>query len=212
MELTIENHPWEIYPKRAFIEKLIVGSFPPNKMVFAEGVEIKYLDGVNKINKRHNKRFDFFYGSKNNGFWELFITSLNLVIDPDDIMGLKKWLKLNKWGVTDIILTTTRKKDSPSDTDLVPKVWNTDIIEKTIKNNKIQSIYFTSKWVRNHFERIINPKLYKSTNLFTLISPSPSGLRRFPKEALLELPKSDNESNQEYRLRYYNYVLSIQQN
>ena len=31
---------------------------------------------------------------------------------------------------------------------------------------------------------------------------------KFPKEVLLELPKVDHESNKEYRLRYYNFVLS----
>jgi hypothetical protein len=50
--------------------------------------------------------------------------------------------------------------------------------------------------------------LYNSSKLYTLISPSPSGLRKFPKEVLLELPKVDHESNKGYRLRYYNFVLS----
>ena len=64
----------------------------------------------------------------------------------------------------------------------------------------------------NHTPQIssltISPSLYNSSKLFTLISPSPSGLRKFPKEVLLELPKVDHESNKDYRLRYYNFVLS----
>ena len=84
------------------------------------------------------------------------------------------------------------------------------MIEKVLNENKIKHIYFTSKWVRNHFEKIISPKLYESIKLFNLISPSPSGLRRFPKEVTLELPRHEDESNIEYRLRYYNFVLSTQ--
>ena len=54
-----------------------------------------------------------------------------------------------------MIQKTTRKKDSPSDQDLVPKEWNKSLIEKVLNENKIKHIYFTSKWVRNHFEKII---------------------------------------------------------
>ena len=43
---------------------------------------------------------------------------------------MKNWLRKNKWGLTDIVLKTTRKKDSPSDQDLVPKEWNKRLIEK----------------------------------------------------------------------------------
>ncbi len=208
--MTIEVHPWKIFPKNSEINKLIIGSFPPNKMVLPVGCKMRYLDGLDKINDRESKRFNFFYGSKQNGFWELFINSLKLKIDIDDLKVLKNWLRKNKWGVTDIVLKTTRKKDSPSDQDLVPKEWNKSLIEKVLNENKIKHIYFTSKWVRNHFEKIISPKLYKSIKLCTLISPSPSGLRRFPKEVTLELPRNEDESNKEYRLRYYNFVLSTQ--
>lgn len=209
METTTEEHPWELFPQDSQINRLIVGSFPPNKMVLPVGHKMRYLDGIEKINqKEKTKKFDFFYGSKQNEFWELFISSLKLKIEIDDLEGLKYWLKQNKWGITDIVLTTTRKKDSPSDQDLVPKKWNKDLIQKVLQNNEINFIYFTSKWVRKHFEKIISPSLYNSSKLFTLISPSPSGLRKFPKEVLLELPKVDHESNKEYRFRYYNFVLS----
>ena len=208
LNMTIEVHPWKIYPKNSQINKLIIGSFPPNKMVLPVGYKMRYLDGVDKINERETIRFNFFYGSEQNSFWELFINSLNLNIKIDDLETLKNWLKQNNWGVTDIVLKTTRKKDSPSDQNLVPKEWNESLIEKVLKENKIKCIYFTSKWVRKHFEKIISPKLYESIKLFTLISPSPSGLRRLPREVLLKLPKYNGESNKDYRLRYYNFILS----
>ena len=64
--VTIEEHPWEkLYPKNAPINKLIVGSFPPNKMTMPTGAKMIYLDGIGKINEKEAKNFDFFMvGSK----------------------------------------------------------------------------------------------------------------------------------------------------
>ena len=90
-------------------------------MVLPVGYKMRYLDGLDKINDRESKRFDFFYGSKQNGFWELFINSLKLKIDIDDLKVLKNWLRKNKWGLTDIVLKTTRKKTHPQIKTLSPK-------------------------------------------------------------------------------------------
>mgnify|MGYP001164166175 FL=1 len=207
--VTIEEHPWgKLYPKTSPINKLIVGSFPPNKMTMPTGAKMIYLDGIGKINEKEAKNFDFFYGWKQSSFWELFMSSLKLKIDKYDLEGIKNYLKQHKWGITDIVAKTTRKSDSPRDQDLVPKEWNKYLIEKVLKENKIKDIYFTSSWVRMQFGILINPELYDIENLVTLISPSRWGLRRFPAEALRKLPKHANESPQEYRRRYYNHVLS----
>lgn len=37
MNTTIEEHPWELFPQDSRINRLIVGSFPPNKMVLPVG-------------------------------------------------------------------------------------------------------------------------------------------------------------------------------
>ena len=210
MSVTIEEHPWKLYPKNSTIEKLIVGSFPPNKMTLPVGYKMTYLDGKEEHKKKETKKFDFFYGSIQNGFWDLFISSLKLNIGITDLEGLKNWLKENKWGVTDIVSKTTRQEDSPSDADLVIKEWNTEVIERVLQEHDIKKIYFTSTWVRDRFKRkkIINPKLYKSSNLFTLISPSGQAFRRLPNDALAELPMRANEDGPNYRKRYWEYVLS----
>ena len=208
MKLTIETHPWEYFPKNSKIEKLIIGSFPPNKMVFDYGEEVVYQNKIKSLITKESKRYDFFYGSSQNQFWNLFFNSLNQTNLYDNTKELKDWLIKNNWGVTDLIYKTTRKKDSPNDSDLVPIEWNVFNIKSILNSNKINSIFFTSKWVQKHFERLFKDEDYKFIKKFILISPSPSGLRVFPSEVLKELPKNKNESNSEYRLRYYKYVMN----
>jgi len=149
MNSFVEDHPWNFYPIDKPISKLIIGSFPPNKMTISKGSLVTYQDGKEvKINK-DTKDFDFFYGSTQNEFWNLFINSLDLQFTlPLDFLILKKWLVENRWGLTDIILQTTRKKSSPSDQDLVPIKWNVDTIENILKFNNITHIYFTIKWLK----------------------------------------------------------------
>lgn len=208
MKLTIETHPWEYFPKNSKIEKLIIGSFPPNKMVFEYGKEVVYQNKIKSFIIKETKRYDFFYGSSQNQFWNLFFNSLTKINISDNDQELKDWLIENNWGVTDLIYKTTRKKDSPNDSDLVPIEWNVFNIKSILNSNKINSIYFTSKWVQKHFEKLFKDEEHMFIKKFILISPSPSGLRVFPSEVLKELPKNKNESNSEYRLRYYNYVLN----
>lgn len=83
----VEHHPWKMFPNNTNIsKKLIIGSFPPNRFT------------------NHNERktkcdMDFFYGSKDSGFWELFTETLGLNFKiSDDLESLKKWLINNNWS------------------------------------------------------------------------------------------------------------------
>jgi len=204
----IEEHPWKLFPKNNPIKKLIIGSFPPNKMVFKNGGIVKYEDGLKKVIDRNTVRFDFFYGSKQNRFWDLFIKSLNININLENVEELKDWIKNNNWGLVDIVLKTSRKKDSPTDGDLIPIEWNIKLIEKIILENDIQSIYFTSSWVKKHFNKKINENCHIKINKYLLISPSPLGLMRIPNDIINIYPKNINEKNSDYRERYYSLVLN----
>jgi len=203
----IEEHPWKLFPKNNPIKKLIIGSFPPNKMVFKNGEIVRYEDGIEKVIDRNTIRFDFFYGSKQNRFWDLFVKSLNININLENVEELKDWIKNNNWGLVDILLKTSRKKDSPTDGDLIPIEWNFKKIEKIILENDIQSIYFTSSWVKKHFIKKINENCHIKINKYLLISPSPLGLMRIPNDIINRYPKNINEKNSDYRERYYSLVL-----
>ncbi len=54
---------------------------------------------LKKLTKK-KKLKSLIFGSKQNDFWELFISSLKLKIEIDDFEGLKYWLEQNKWGIT----------------------------------------------------------------------------------------------------------------
>ena len=177
-------------------------------MVFKNGEIVKYEDGIKKVIDRKTVRFDFFYGSKQNRFWDLFIKSLNININLENVEELKDWIKNNNWGLVDIVLKTSRKKDSPTDGDLIPIEWNIKLIEKIILENDIQSIYFTSSWVKKHFNKKINENCHIKINKYLLISPSPLGLMRIPNDIINIYPKNINEKNSDYRERYYSLVLN----
>ena len=93
-----EIHPWSLFPKTGVCSKLIVGSFPPNRFTSHE-------------EKRSQLDMDFFYGSKDSGFWGLFLETMGLNYElPLELASLKKWLIDNNWGLVDIVSECQRKK------------------------------------------------------------------------------------------------------
>ncbi len=193
-----ESHPFVRFPdKDNNASKLILGSFPPNK--FTDYTERKTRCDI-----------DFFYGSKDNSFWELFISATGLKFRwPDDFEELKDWFAVNRWVISDIVRITTRKKDSAIDSDLCPVEWNTHIINDILQNNPIQSILFTSNWVKKNFDNNVKPYLaaINDHREFTLISPSPAGLIR-TNWANKYLTRRTGESVEQYRFRYYHWAFN----
>lgn len=193
-----ESHPFRRYPETDNkATRLILGSFPPNKFT-------NYKDRQTKCDK------EFFYGSRDNVFWDLFVFAKELGFKwPDDFELLTSWIKNNNWVVSDIILKSTRKKDTATDNDLQPIEWNIQIINQIVQKNPIKIIYFTSNWVRNNFDKHVKPKLKTSEQFqdIVLISPSPAGLIS-TNWARKILKKSEMESLEEYRIRYYKIMLN----
>jgi hypothetical protein len=193
----IEAHPWKRFPKTNKATRLIIGSFPPNKFT-------TYKVRQTKCDS------NFFYGSKDNGFWDLFIKSLELDYKwPDHIKDLKNWLTYNKWAITDIVYKTYRKSDSAFDSDLLVESWNTKIINDIFNNNNISHVYFTSKWVSDKFHKYVHEHLdnYKPDETIILISPSRNGLRSIKRTKDLKIKIGDNEPVSLFRQRYYKQAL-----
>lgn len=195
---TLEIHPWINFPKvNGSSTKLILGSFPPPR--FTE-----------QVRKLENMDIDFFYGSYENSFWELFFESQNKQRAKHDYTKafIKNFLEENHWAISDIVLKTHRaKKNSASDNYLRVKEYNTSVISEIIDNNPIQVIFFTSRWVQERFEKNIEPCLKKTSfTKKTLISPSRSGFRRLD-WARNEIAQIKGESNLEYRKRYYQVIM-----
>lgn len=193
----IETHPWVKFPQiSTSANYFILGSFPPNKF-------------TNHKSNLNPSDFDFFYGSNRNKFWSLFAEANNIDF-KNDPENLKNWLHNNKWVISDIVLQTYRKKDSAYDSDLLIEKWNCEVISEIFSSNPIKKISFTSKWVKEKFERNVKPFLNNQLDLniqtIILISPSPNGLMSLDWARKI-LPQFQDENKTQYRLRYYKETL-----
>jgi hypoxanthine-DNA glycosylase len=116
---------------------------------------------------------DWFYGSGRNQFWRI----LEQVYGTELVTRKSKeqlFTKL-KLAVSDIIYSCERKNGNSLDNNLINITYNHKIIEEILANNKIQIIYFTSKFVENRFRKIFKYLIekYPEIELVTLPSPSP---------------------------------------
>ncbi len=194
-----EVHPFVRFPQSGNQAKyLILGSFPPNKFSI-------YPDQCSKRDER------FFYGSKDNSFWDLFIKAQDLDLKwPDNILQLKKWIEINGWQVTDIVAKASRRKNTALDSDLIPLTWNVEVVDSILSENPIEKIVFTSNWVKENFNRNVKSQLLSYNGRYSdivLISPSPAGLISTDWAKKL-LPKIESESLEKYRERYYKWALT----
>lgn len=147
--------PVEIHPYKAFLpinaKYLLLGSFP------------------GKATPENN----WFYGSKRNQFWrileEVYKTKLATIEEK------KKLLENLNLAITDIILSCERKLNNNLDSNLTNIEFNIATINKIVEKHKIVKIYFSSRFVENHFKakfrNLINK--YPDIKLITLPSPSP---------------------------------------
>lgn len=193
----IEKHPWIMFPKEnQNSTKFILGSFPPNKFTIHKELKTNF-------------DVDFFYGSKENEFWELFSSVLNLDFKlPHNTEQLKNYLELNHWVISDIVLECVRKNNTALDTDLTNIVWNSEIINQILSENQIETIFFTSKWVKDKFDRHIQNNLDKNIKTYILPSPSRNGLRSIGHATYLEYQKNPNETATDFRKRCYKEILN----
>jgi hypoxanthine-DNA glycosylase len=145
-----ETHPFgNFVPKNA--KYLIIGSFPGKP---------------NKINT-------WFYGNKRNQFWPILESVYKTKLDT--VPQKKKLLKRQQIAVTDIIFSCVRSNDNNSDTNLKQITYNSKAIEDILNKNKIEKIFFTSRFVEKLFKKVFPCylHLFPTTHLYLLPSPSP---------------------------------------
>ena len=147
----------EIHPHKPFVppnaKVLILGSFP--------GKGHATSDSAN----------EWFYASKRNQFWNIMRGVYNkelLTIES------KKGLFINHGiAIADVFLKIRRKEDNNRDNNLEIIAYNDKALKKILKENKFESVFFTSKLVEKHFM-----KLFPSViNGECLPSPSPRSAR-----------------------------------
>ncbi len=145
----IEKHPFPPFiPKDCKI--LVIGSFP------------------GKESTREKREDDWFYGAKRNQFWKLLENVYQLELRTKE--AKKKLFEKTKIGITDIIESCERSKNSNIDSNLINKVYNSKLAQ-IIENNPIDKILFTSKGVKKEFCKHFS--VPKNVDLIALPSPSP---------------------------------------
>lgn len=129
----IETHPFPPFvPSKEKV--LILGSFPGKEHTQSKPDEEAW-----------------FYGAKRNQFWKI----LSSVYGEEliDVSSKKSLFEKHGIAITDIFYSLKRLKDSNLDTNLEIAEYNDDAILGILKNDKIKSIFFTSKFVEQQFKK-----------------------------------------------------------
>jgi len=147
----------EIHPHKPFVppnaKVLILGSFPGKGHAISESAN------------------EWFYSSKRNQFWNI----MRGVYNKELITTESKKALFIKHGIAiaDVFLKIKRKENNNQDNNLEIIAYNDKALKKILKENKFESIFFTSKLVEKHFM-----KLFPSVkNGECLPSPSPRSAR-----------------------------------
>jgi len=147
----LETHPFGVFtPKNSHY--LILGSF---------------------IARRTQDSYDWFYSKKQNQFWPILEKVYGVRLKGKKAkQALFKRLKI---AVTDVIYKCERSKNNSLDSSLTNCVYNISAIEKILKENPVEKIFFTSQFVekeyKKHFQDLV--RRYPRIELITLPSPSP---------------------------------------
>lgn len=117
--------------------------------------------------------YDWFFGSKRNQFWQILSEVYGVeIISKQQKQELFSRLKM---AITDVIWECERSKNTNADNNLINLVFNIKTIKKIIKNNRIQKIFFSSRYAeslfRKNFKELI--KQFPQIELVTLPSSSP---------------------------------------
>ncbi len=147
----IETHPLgNFIPKN--IKYLLLGSFT------ARGMD-------------NDPAYDWYYGSKRNQLWRIIEQVYNVEL-------LNKKSKIDLFtklgiGVADIIYQCERRDDNSLDANLINIVYNPKL-ENILNANKIQKIFFSSRYVEKLFKKYFKSLVLKHTEIELITLPSPS--------------------------------------
>lgn len=147
-----ETHPFGAFSP-AGARYLILGSFAPRA--------------------RDGRYHDWFYGNTRNQFWtilgNIYGRALRTKEDKRLLLGERKI------AITDIIYTCERIKGSSLDANLINPVYHVELITALLRDNPIEKIYFTSRFVEQRFKKhfVKLTQGFPGVELVTLPSPSP---------------------------------------
>jgi hypoxanthine-DNA glycosylase len=120
-----------------------------------------------------NENYDWYYGRKVNQFWPIIEKVYNTNL-PNKKSKQKLFTKLGI-AIGDIIHQCERRDGTNLDSNLINIVYNTSAIKKTLQENNIQKIFFTSRFVEKTYKTKLKELVseFPHIELVTLPSPSP---------------------------------------
>jgi len=154
----IETHPFGNFVP-LYAKYLILGSFTGRQAV--------------KGSASTDDAYDWFYGTKRNQFWSI----VEVVYEIELRTKVARQEMLTKLGIAmaDIIYQCERKEGNNLDGNLINIVYNIDAITEILEKNKIEKIFFSSRFVENRFRKVFKSIIdrHPTLELITLPSPSP---------------------------------------
>jgi len=132
----------------------------------------KYLM-LGSFTTKPKKQYEWFYANGRNHFWPILEEMYGLELNTKEKQQTL-FVRL-EMALADIILSCERRNNSNLDVNLLNIVYNTQAIKDIVSKNKIQKIFFTSRFVeilfRRQFKEVIMQ--FPDIKLITLPSPSP---------------------------------------
>ena len=125
--------------------RIILGSFPTWTLTTPD-ITKGETEELKLKQRKENGDFPFFYGSSRNLFWSWYKEHAAIEIDVKNVGSIRKALKANNIGLTNIISSAKRKGVSSFDYDLTNRMYNYSFLAKPKGDIKILC---TSKAVLN---------------------------------------------------------------
>lgn len=190
--MEISKHPYKAFiPEGA--DKLIIGSIPPYRFCHQDKERLFATD------------VNFYYGSKDNCFWDLLSDIQNIKLErinsEEAIKERKQLLVELNAGITDIIVSCTHT-DGKSDDKSLKNIVQKDISGLLLQYPSIKELIYTSKFIISQVNKSCGDHTYHQWNsgkmdgsikinnkyysVHILYSPSPNALRRIKPKKRME--------------------------
>ncbi len=139
---------------------------PPNAKYFILG------SFVAKDSKK-DWNYDWYYSNGRNQFWRILEAIYNQEL-KEKAAQQDLFTRLSI-AIADIVLSCERPENSSLDSKLTNFEYNIIEIEKVLRENVVEQIFFTSRFVENHYRRYFKELVeeFPDIKLITLPSPSP---------------------------------------
>ena len=117
-------------------------------------------------------KYEWFYANGRNQFWPILEEVYKVPLKTKKAQQAL-FVKL-KMAIADIILECERVKSSNLDINLKCLVFNTTAISAILAKNKIEKIFFTSRFVEKLFRKEFKDAIQKYPKIDLITLPSPS--------------------------------------